>query len=108
MLPKTKLVQYLAAYQQQLLARSGIILLPPNSCKVHVLEQLGNQSIPSPRPMRYVFGWRFLYNMAIGGIAMSVKKCPIDGFRFYMKKFEGSQKDAQEYWRALTWKDMKD
>ncbi|UMM43138.1 hypothetical protein L5515_018737 [Caenorhabditis briggsae] len=37
MLPKTNLIQYLAAYQQQLLARSGIILPPvmlPNSSPV--------------------------------------------------------------------------
>ncbi|CAO4386505.1 unnamed protein product [Caenorhabditis nigoni] len=53
MLPKTNLVQYLAAYQQQLLARFGIILLPPNCCKVQVFEQLGDQSISSSRPMRY-------------------------------------------------------
>ncbi|PIC20075.1 hypothetical protein B9Z55_025392 [Caenorhabditis nigoni] len=43
-----------------------------------------------------MFGWLFLCNMANGGIAMSVMKCPIDGFRFYMKKFEGSQKDARQ------------
>ncbi|PIC20079.1 hypothetical protein B9Z55_025395 [Caenorhabditis nigoni] len=29
MLPKRNLIQYLAAYQQQLLARSGIIIRPP-------------------------------------------------------------------------------
>ncbi|PIC48419.1 hypothetical protein B9Z55_007395 [Caenorhabditis nigoni] len=43
-----------------------------------------------------LFGWRFLYNKFNGGFPMKVKKCPINGFRFYTMNFEGSQRDARE------------
>ncbi|PIC20078.1 hypothetical protein B9Z55_025395 [Caenorhabditis nigoni] len=40
MLPKRNLIQYLAAYQQQLLARSGIIIRPPKAVNIRAHKKV--------------------------------------------------------------------
>ncbi|CAR99147.1 Protein CBG25704 [Caenorhabditis briggsae] len=118
MLPKTNLVKYLAAYQQQLLAVSGINLPPAMLPKIPPTSPKSVEGVPDFQRRLWaacrctntrlyqngnpMFGSKFLFNKFNGGFPMKVEKCPIDGFRFYKMNFEGSQKDAQEYWRALT------